>query len=62
MVSLDLKCQFSRLFQNKIRNPIKLLHALNICLIILSGLRVESLYRFCLAGSDPTGRKNRALP
>jgi hypothetical protein len=32
-------------FINNIRNPIKFLHALNICLIILAGYGLESLYR-----------------
>jgi hypothetical protein len=38
-------------FLNNIRNPIKFLHALNICLIILSGYGLESLYRSYLAGA-----------
>jgi hypothetical protein len=44
-------------FINNIRNPIKFLHALNICLIILSGYGLESLYRGYLA-KRPEGKGN----
>jgi len=38
-------------FINNIRNPIKFLHPLNICLIILSGYGLEALHRRYLRGA-----------
>lgn len=38
-------------FLNNIRNPIKFLHPLNICLIILSGYGLEALYRGYMRGA-----------
>ncbi len=36
-------------FMSNVRNPIKFLHALNLCLIILAGYGLEALYRRYLA-------------
>ena len=42
-------------FLSNIRNPIKFLHPLNICLIILSGCGLEALHRRYLCGAANTG-------